>query len=143
MSSTLEETVRAEQEQHDAQAGAVQAHLIDPSEYDDPELAIAKVDGNSIDRIALTFSGTVFLDRSDKADVKLYNDLKLGRDLTLMVEGKCLGTGAKGATNRDGELDVVVGQKGVKVGSVYRPAAEDLEAELARTGTPAPEDEAE
>lgn len=132
MSTTLEETVVGE--------GEVQGHLVDPAQYDDPELAIAKVDGNSIDRIALTFSGTVYLDRSDRDDVRLYNALKLGHDVTLMVEGKALGTGAKGATNRDGELDVVVGTKGIKVTSVYRPAAEDLEAELKRTGTPAPDD---
>lgn len=117
-----------------------QATLVDPSEYDDPELAIAKVDGNSIDRIALKFSGTVYLDRSDAADVKLYNALKLGRDVTIMVEGKCLGTAGKGATNREGELDVVVGEKTVKVTTVYRPAAEDLERELERSGTPANDD---
>lgn len=116
-----------------------QATLVNPADYDDPELAIAKVDGNSIDRIALTFSGTVYLDRSDVADVRLYNGLKMGHGITLMIEGKTLAAGAKGATNREGELDVVVGTKGVKVTSVYRPAAEDLATELERSGTPAPE----
>lgn len=120
-----------------------QGTLVNPTDYDDPELAIAKIDGNAIDRIALSFSGTVYLDRSDRADVKLYNALKLGRDVTIMVEGKCLGTAGKGATNREGELDVVVGQKTVKVTTVYRPAAEDLERELERSGTPATDDEPE
>jgi hypothetical protein len=95
--------------------------LFDRSQYEREDLIIAKVDGNPIDRIALTFAGTVYLDRSDPADVALYNKLALGRDVTLMVEGRCNATGAKGATDREGELDVIVGQKGVKVGTVYVP----------------------
>ena len=41
-----------------------------------------------------------------------------------MVEGKCSSTGAKGATDRDGDLDVVVGQRALKVHSVYVPAGD-------------------
>lgn len=149
MGTTLEETVRKEQEHYEQEHAdepvdadepehvdeTGQTALIDRSQYEREDLAIAKVDGNSIDRIALTFSGTVYLERSDPADVALYNALRLGTGVTLMVEGRCFGTGAKGATNRDGELDVIVGQKTVKVDSVYRPAAEDIEDELKRTAT--------
>lgn len=149
MSTTLEEAVATEtgvggEAEVETLAppnadGAGQGRIVDPADYDDPELALPKVDGESIDRIAFTFAGTVFLDRSDPNDVKLYRALKLGHDVTLMVEGKCLGTGAKGATNRDGELDVVLGSKRVKVTSVYRPAAEDLAAELTKVGVANPE----
>lgn len=167
---TLEEVVTEEQTAHDAdQAADAEAHEnagdptpdetdADPTpdtpaageqaaafnvdDYNDPELAIDKIDGHSVDRIVLKFSGEVHLDRSDKADVALYRDLRLGRDVTLMVEGKCLGTAGKGATSRDGDLDVIIGAKTVKVTTVYRPAAEDLAAELERTGTAAPDDEA-
>lgn len=147
MSTTLEETIQREQDEHDAAAEAdaaadAAAHeepdgqttLIDRSQYEREDLAIAKVDGNAIDRIQLTFAGTVMLERSDVADVALWNRLKLGKGgLTLMVEGECSATGAKRATDRGGELDVIVGAKTLKVGTVYIPAVEDLESELART----------
>lgn len=148
MSTTLEKTVQEEQEQYERDQdipattegdGAPledpdgQTAIIDRSQYEREDLAIAKVDGNAIDRIRLTFSGTVSLDRSEPADVALYNKLVLGRGVTLMVEGRCAGTGAKEATGRDGDLDVIVGQKTVAVTTVYIPAVEDLETELART----------
>lgn len=96
--------------------------LFNAADYEREDLAIAKVDGNQVDRIAVKFAGEVFLDRSDPADVALYNKLRLGSEVTLMVEGRVSGTGAKGATDREGDLDVVVGQKAVKVGTVYIPA---------------------
>lgn len=43
----------------------------------------------------------------------------------LLIEGRCNQTGAKGATDRDGDLDVIVGQKSVKVHSISRPAGGD------------------
>lgn len=99
--------------------------LFDRSQYDDPGLAIAKVDGQQIDKIRLNFSGSIMLDRSDKADVALYNKLILSDStVTLMVEGECTGTGAKKNTNREGDLDVIVGVKTIKIGTVYVAAAE-------------------
>lgn len=148
MSTTLEETVRKEQEEYerdqpgaDELAGEEPEHvdengqtaLIDRSQYEREDLAIAKVDGNQIDRLWVGFSGGFFLNRSDPNEVAFYNRLQLGRDVTLMVEGKCAGTGAKGATNREGQLDVIIGEKKVKVESAYIPVVEDLEEELART----------
>jgi hypothetical protein len=101
--------------------------LFDKTNYDDPELAIPKVDGSSIDRIGLKFTSTVYLDRSVPADVALYNRLKFGQDATLMVEVTCNSAGAKGATDREGELDVVIGIKSLKVHTVYRPAGDEAE----------------
>jgi len=103
-----------------------QTVLVDRSEYEREDLAIDKVDGNAIDRIRITFSGTVSLDRSEPNDVALYNRLRLGREVTLKVEGRASGTGAKEATGRDGDLDVIVGLKTVTVTTVYVPAAEEL-----------------
>lgn len=103
------------------ETGPPEGHLLDPARYDDPELAIPKVDGNQIDRIALQFSGTVYLDRSDPADVALYKKLALSGELTLQIEGKCSKTAAGFTTNKDGDLDVVVGTKTVKVETVYVP----------------------
>lgn len=161
---TLEETVKREQEEHDAAeqdrrdatgpehdepaatepepdpgepAGEEpngQTTIIDRSQYEREDLAIARVDGNQIDRIRIAFSGSIMLDRSEPADVALYNRLTLGKgEVTLMVEGVCSSTAAKQATNRDGELDVIVGEKTVKVRTVYVPAVEELETELARS----------
>jgi hypothetical protein len=103
--------------------------LFDPSEYDREDLAIPKVDGQSIDRISVKFAGEIFLDRSSPSDVKVYNDLRLGKDVQLLVEAKCSSTAAKGATDREGDLDVVVATKGLKVHSLIRPAGADWIAE--------------
>jgi len=96
--------------------------LFDRTQYEREDLQIPKIDGNTIDRIAVKFAGEVFLDRSSPADVALFNRLVLGHDVTLMVEGHCSATGAEGATDRDGDLDVVVGQRSIKVNTVYVPA---------------------
>jgi hypothetical protein len=144
MSTQLEEQVEREQQEYE-QGQEIEGHerpdepesegepedgaLFDRSQYDREDLAIAKIDGEQIDRIAVKFAGTVFLDRSDPNDVALYNQLKLGRDVTLNIEGKCSGTAAKGATDRDGDLDVIVGERSVKVHTVYRPAGAVDEAE--------------
>ena len=97
-----------------------QTALVDRSQYEREDLAIDKVDGNAIDKIRLSFTGSIMLDRSDPNDVKLWNQLRLHKDgVTLMVEGRCSSTGAKGATNREGDLDVIVGEKSLKVETVY------------------------
>lgn len=102
-----------------------QAAAFDPSAYDREDLQIPKVDGQSIDRISLKFSGEVFLDRSEPSDVAVYNAFRLGKDVSLLIEAKCSSTAAKGATDRDGDLDVVVGTKGLKVHSLSKPAGAD------------------
>jgi hypothetical protein len=93
--------------------------LFDRSQYDKEGFQIPKVDGQSVDRIAVAVTGEIMLDRSDEADVALYNRLALGKEVELRVAGKVQGTGAKGATNRDGDLDVIVGKKTIKVGTVW------------------------
>lgn len=108
-----------------------QAALIDRSAYEREDLAIAKVDGNQVDRLQLSFSGSIMLDRSDPADVALWNRLRLGvGELGLRIEGRCSATGAKQATDRGGELDVIVGAKTLKVTTVYVPAIGDDDHEL-------------
>lgn len=106
-----------------------QGKLLDPSAYDREDLAIPKVDGQGIDRIRVGFSGGVMLDRSEPADVALYNRLKLGDEVELRVSARVSGTGAKGATNREGDLDVVVGEKTLHVTTVYVLTPEQLGAE--------------
>lgn len=102
-----------------------QTTAFDRSQYDREDLRIDKIDGQTIDRISIKFAGEVFLDRSDPSDVAVYNALRLGKDVGLLIEAKCSSTGAKGATDRDGDLDVVVGTKGIKVHSLRKPAGEE------------------
>ncbi len=134
--TTLERQVREEQEQHDREAEAAgddnplvdpsgQTAIIDRSAYEREDLQIPKVDNQSIDRIEIKFTGSIFLDRSDVSDVAVYNELRFQRDVSLMVEAKCSNVAAKGATDRDGDLDVVVGSKTLKVHSLSKPAGAD------------------
>lgn len=122
--ATTDEEAKPE-EQTPEPAPGEQAAAFDPSAYDREDLQIPKIDGQSIDRISIKWSGEVFLDRSDPSDVAVYNELRLGRDVALLVEAKCSSTGAKGATDREGDLDVVVATKGLKVHSLSKPAGAD------------------
>ncbi len=93
--------------------------LFDRSQYEREGLAIKNVDGNAIDRIGLKFGGTITLDRSNEDDVALYNRLRLGQDVTLRVEARCAGTGAKEKADADGHLELVLGEKALRVHTVY------------------------
>lgn len=104
---------------------AGQTAAFDPSQYDREDLQIPKIDGQSIDRIAIKFGGEIHLDRSDPSDVALYNALRFGKDVAMLIEGRCNSTGAKGATDREGDLDVVIGQKSLKIHSISKPAGAD------------------
>lgn len=102
-----------------------EGHLIDPAVYETEELALPKIDGEGVDRLALKFSGTVFLNRSDPRDVELIRRMRLGQDITLQVEGKCSKKGYGFSTDREGELDVVVQEHAVKIETVYQPVLEE------------------
>lgn len=121
---TSSEVAKEEEATPDPAPGE-QAAAFDPSAYDREDLQIPKIDGQSIDRISIKFSGEIFLDRSEPSDVAVYNALRLGKDVGLLIEAKCSSTAAKGATDRDGDLDVVVGTKGLKVHSLSKPAGAD------------------
>lgn len=102
-----------------------QTTAFDRSQYDREDLQIAKIDGQSIDRIKIKLTGEIHLDRSDPSDVAVYNELRFGRDVALVVEGRINKTGAEGATDREGDLDVVIGTKTLKVASLRKPAGAD------------------
>jgi hypothetical protein len=119
MTTVLDEP-RTEETDEDLEGG----ELFDKSQYETEELALPKVDGEPVDRIAVKFSGTVFLDRSSAADVELIRALTLHSERTLLVEGKVSGKTYAGATDREGELDVVVQQVTVKVTKVARGVGE-------------------
>lgn len=93
--------------------------LFDASDYEREDLAIPKVDGNQIDRIAIKVSGRVMLDRSDPADVALFNRLKLNQEVEIRCAGKITGLGTGFTTGKDGDLDAVVSSKNLKVDTVW------------------------
>ena len=108
--------------------------LFDGSDYDREDLALPKVDGHGIDRIAIAFSGEIMLDRSDPAHVALFRRLALFKSVELWVSATAKGQTTSGATNRDGDLDVVVGKRSLKIETVRIIPPEGLEeaaAELA------------
>src|SRR6266516_3123025 len=140
MSTTMEAQGREEQERHEAaeQAEAeARAEMIegtdndagdgglfDKSIYEREELQLPKVDGEPVDKIAIGFSGRVLLDRSDAADVALMRSMRLGGEVTLMVEAKCSGKAHSFSTDKEGDLDVVILEHKAKVHTVYRPSGE-------------------
>lgn len=122
---TLERTdEETEEETTQLEPDPEKGELFDRKKWDSEPLALPYADDQQIDRISLKFSGEVFLDRSDPADVALFRKLKLGHDVDLKIQAKVSSTGSKGHTDRDGDLDVVVGTKGLKVHSVDIPAGE-------------------
>lgn len=103
-----------------------QRQAFDPAMYEDPDLRIDKIDGQNVQQIAVAFSGRVMLDRANPDHVRLYNSLTIGRDVELRVSAKSLGLIGKGATNREGDLDVLVGTRALKVDTLYVLAPEAL-----------------
>lgn len=83
------------------------------------QLALPMIDGKAIDKIRVSFSGSVMLDRHDPADVELYRKLVLGEDVTIQAECKVGGKLTSFTTNKEGDLDSVVGDAKLKVHTVY------------------------
>ena len=112
---TLEQPADGDEVAPDAEKG----QLFDKSQYDREDLAIPKVDGEGIDKICVKVAGSIMLDRSDPADVALFNKLTLGKECELRCAGSVSGVGTRYATNRDGDLDAIVGEKTVNVETVW------------------------
>jgi hypothetical protein len=133
MTTTTEEIVRQEQADYDAEQENDKTlpdpegdALFDRSQYETEELALPKIDGETVDKIRVAFTGSVMLDRADPADCDLIRRLALGRDVTLRIEGKPATLKYGYTTNKNGDLDALVLERKVKVETVYRPAAEEL-----------------
>lgn len=103
--------------------------LFNPEHFESEALALPKIDGQSIDKIKIAFSGSVMLDRSKPEDVALFRTLRLGKVAELRVAGDVSFSGGGFTTNRDGDLDAVVATKTVKIDSVVLPAGADPEAD--------------
>lgn len=115
--SALEEQVREEQEQYDADAGVTGQDAEKGKLFEVPRVAIA-VDETDPTVIKLAFSGGIDLDRTNASDVELYNSLRAGHSTSLSIEAHV--AGAKTAHRRDseGDVDAVVQTKSLIVHSL-------------------------
>jgi len=100
--------------------------LFDRDAYQAPELRIDQVDGQEVDKIWLKFSGRVALDRTQAADVALFNRVRLGHELELRVAGKGSRVGTGYTTSKGGDLEAIVGERELRIDSVYVFSAEEL-----------------
>lgn len=110
----------------DDTGGASDKPLFDPAMYQDPKLKIDQVDDHEIQKIKVSVSGSVILDRTNPDHVAFYNALKLGKQANVVCSGRVGGVAAKGSTNREGNLDVVMGEKSIIVDTVRLIPAEEL-----------------
>ena len=102
--------------------------LFDRDAYQAPGLRIDEVDGQEVDKIWLKFTGRVALDRTKADDVAIFNKARLGAELELRVSGKGARVGTGYTTSKGGGLEAVVGEREVRIDTVYVLSAEDLEA---------------
>ena len=102
--------------------------LFDRDAYQAPGLRIDQVDGQEVDKIKIKFSGSVSLDRTKANDVSLFNRIRLGKEVELRVSGKGARVGTGYTTSKGGDLEAVVGEREVRIDTVYVLSAEELEA---------------
>jgi hypothetical protein len=100
--------------------------LFDRSQYQKPELRIDEVDGQEVDKIWLKLTGRVALDRTKAEDVALFNRVRLGQDVELRVAGKGARVGTGYTTSKGGDLEAIVGEREIRIDTVYVLGPEEL-----------------
>lgn len=132
MGTTLEE-VPAEAPAEGSEETAPTATDVRKAEAAPEALSLPRIDGQSIDRIDVNFSGSIRLDRSDPADVALFKRLALGKEVDLRVVGVAAGKDARISYDEDGYPGETTARAKVKVTTLYRPISED--GAMARVGS--------
>ena len=92
-----------------------QESAFDAGVYD---LPIPSLDGNKADRLAVSFSGGLELDRTSEEDLEFLKTLRLGRTVQLSVEAIVTRSGFTYAAGREDEDDRTGFGVGLKVVSV-------------------------
>jgi hypothetical protein len=90
--------------------------IFDPAPYTTPK---ATIDGETADEIAVKFGGTW------EPPVEFFDNLKLGRTVTLTIEAEVVGKAATLKTDAEGTA-IVSGTAKLKVIDVYVPSPEEL-----------------
>lgn len=96
-------------------------------------LSLPKIDGQTIDRIDVNFSGSIRLDRSDPADVALFRRLALGKEIDLRVVGVAAGKDGRISYDEDGYPGETTARAKLKITTLYRPISDD--GAMARVGS--------
>jgi hypothetical protein len=94
--------------------------LFDRSTYETEELALPKIDGEGIDKIAVKVSGRVWLERGSPEHVALVRDVRLGQEVTLVCEATVRMPVPGYSTDKEGDLDVISLTRHFAVTSVSR-----------------------
>jgi hypothetical protein len=75
-------------------------------------------DGHAVDKLEVRFTGRVALDPDDPKHRELYNDLKLGKEVTCTVQGAVVARPHEANLDAEGFVSSVVGACGVRVHSI-------------------------
>lgn len=95
--------------------------LFDSGSYVD----VPVIDGQATDALVIAFGGSIKYEASDRAGQDLFNDLRLGKSVTLRVEGVVVDKKGGYKVNA-AEEEIVTGTARIKVETLYLPAAEQL-----------------
>lgn len=127
MATATEAPVREDEDTQDGDEEAQQkGELFDKSRYETEELALPKIDGEGVDKIAAKFGGTVWLERGNEHDVALIREPKFGSTVTLLVEATVSPPIAGYTTSKEGDLDALFSGRRFTVTSVRRAAGAEL-----------------
>lgn len=85
--------------------------------FEVPRVAIA-LDDTDPTVLKLSFSGGIELDRTNAADVELYNRLTAGKNVALEVEAHVAGAKTTHRRDSEGDVDAVVQTKSLIVHSI-------------------------
>lgn len=100
---------------------AANGELFDSGSYVD----VPVVDGQATDALVIAFGGSIRYEASDKAGQDLFNALRLGKSVTLRVEGTVVDKKG-GYKVSASDVETVTGTARIKIESLYLPSAEQL-----------------
>ena len=104
-----------------ANDGQVDTALFDPSPY----VETIEIDGQSTDKLKVSFAGSVEYDPSAPDSREFFESLRLGKPVELGVAGHVAKKNGSWAENAEGET-TVTGTAGIKVTTIYVLTPEDL-----------------
>lgn len=104
----------------------------------EPVEHVARIEGKTVDKIELGFTGRLALDINDEADADLYNALALGRTVyfsmtvenhDIELEGTVVGTPHGITLDAEGWEKNLTGRRRIRIHSGDRPARPDSDEE--------------
>lgn len=122
---TVIETTVEELEQAHAKLVAPKDSLFDDSGYIDVPI----IDGQPTDELVIAFSGSIKYAATDPAGQALFRSMKLGRGMTLTVEGVVSGKNGgykMVGVDTDAEREVITGKATLKITDLYTKSPEEL-----------------